>query len=101
MNAGVTAGGTATNGTINRPGDVSVTGIALAFGIVHSGKGGSSLYGAAGGPSFINGGSNGSVAGVAATGKGAGGSGAVASGTGAAAAGGDGSDGLIVIWEYA
>ena len=99
IGAGVAAGGSATNGTVNRPGDSGFTAFSLGPGQVLSGKGASSSTGLAGRRSASVATPNGSGAGAAATGKGAAGSGAAASGSGAAAAGGDGLDGLIIIWQ--
>lgn len=94
-----TAGGGATNGDVNRPGNPSVSGVAMSTSNAMSGGGGAGPYGpgAAGvNVSVVDT----STAGVNATGKGGGGSGAVGVGTGATRAGGDGSAGLLIIWEY-
>jgi hypothetical protein len=65
---------------------------------VAGGAGGSSFLGRGGGYTCATGTS--SVVGAAASGYGAGGAGAAAAATGVARAGGDGSDGVIIIWEY-
>ncbi len=61
--------------------------------------GGSSVYSRGSFPVALSG-TNQSTAGNAALGKGGGGGGAIATGTGTAKAGGDGSDGMVLIWEY-
>ena len=94
------AGGAATNGDINMAGGVSGAGYAPSLDtITWSGKGGDSFYGS-GGLAAQTFAVAASVAGSNGSGKGAGGSGAAATTTGAAAAGGDGTDGVIIIWEY-
>lgn len=94
-----TAGGTVTNGDDQVPGGPSRPALALSATSAHSGAGGTSHY-SNGSPDARITAANTSAAGVAAGGKGGGGSGAAANGTGAAQAGGDGSDGMIIIWEY-
>lgn len=94
-----TAGGTCTNGDVQKPGGPSLHNLSLANGEALGGGGGSSHYGA-GAPTNNGGGANASSAGSAGTGKGAGGSGAAGSGSGVARAGGDGTDGFIIITEF-
>lgn len=89
----------ATNGDVNQDGWIGAWAITLATGSGTGCFGGNSRFGQGG---FQNGlsGANTSVAGGAATGKGAGGGAAIANGSGADAAGGNGSDGVIIIYEY-
>lgn len=97
--ANATSGAAATNGDINITGGGSQRGILVST---------STGFGSAGGVSHYAGHTianvvaavNTSSAGSNASGKGGGGNGAIAVGTGAAVAGGDGSDGMIIIWEY-
>lgn len=96
---GSSAGGTCTNGDIKIPGGASSVAYGLAAGQGLAGVGGDSFLGRGGRGSPIVA-ANTSNAGTAATGFGGGGSGAVAGGTGTAKAGGDGTDGIIVIWEF-
>ncbi|MEE9647910.1 hypothetical protein [Enterobacter soli] len=65
-----------------------------------SGPGGDSHFGN-GGQEALSQVDSTSQAGSAGDGYGAGGSGAISSGTGAGAVGGKGSDGLVIIWEFA
>jgi hypothetical protein len=97
--SGIPIGGTATGGDDNRIGGAPGVPIAVSTNNNVGSNGGSSMY-SAGAPSTPLGGTNTSSAGSNADGKGGGGSGAVATGTGAAVAGGNGSDGMILIWEY-
>lgn len=94
------AGGTCTNGDLRIPGGAGRWGLALNTTSVASGDGGDSVFGR-GGASVRSTGTAQSTAGNNATGYGAGGSGCAVTTTGASAAGGNGSDGVIVIWEYA
>lgn len=95
-----TAGGTATNGDINVAGGYAPPGIVIgSTGGGFSGAGGASHLSPGAPPIRLNT-ANSSVAGANAGGYGGGGSAAYAQGTGAAQAGGDGSDGIIIIWEY-
>lgn len=80
-------------------GGTSCMGIASATSRGTTSGGGASHY-SAGAPSAFHDGANMSVAGGNADGKGGGGSGAMSGASGAAKAGGDGSDGMIIIWEY-
>lgn len=92
-------GGDATGGNIvNTPGGSSEHGVSLSTGSNFVGKGGDSFFGK-GGFSRAN---NNSV-GVNATGFGSGGGGAVGgpSNTSTGYKGGDGADGIVIIWEYA
>lgn len=93
------AGGTATNGDINMAGGTSVPGFAMSTTRGISCMGGSSMFGRPGNATQVNA-VNSSVAGNAATGYGAGGNGGLVLGTGASVAGGDGTDGILIIWEY-
>lgn len=92
-------GGTATNGDVNTTGGYAEISMCLANGTATSGSGGRSMY-SGGAQAATIGAINTSLAGNAAGGKGGGGGGAVCSGTATALAGGDGSDGVIIIWEY-
>jgi hypothetical protein len=93
------AGGTATTG-----GDISATGAVALFGITLNTSngvaqsGGLSPWGGSLGAALT--GTNQSVAGPAAVGFAGGGAGAIATGTGVARAGGNGTGGIMVIWEY-
>lgn len=93
------AGGVATTGDDNQPGGAGTAPFALASTQIQPARGGSARYGepssavAAQGANITQAGTNG-------TGKGSGGNGAVAGGIGVAKAGGDGTDGLVIIWEY-
>ncbi len=93
------AGGAGTNGDINIKGGPSTWGMAITHFQVLGATGGNSPYGTGGigGQVFTNGQS---AAGAAATGKGAGGGGAVGSDSAASMAGGDGTDGILIIYEY-
>jgi hypothetical protein len=95
----VVAGGTATNGDINVSGGASFNSIGLSATSALGGRGGMSHFSAGAAPINTNT-TNTSGAGNAATGYGGGGSAGLGVGTGAAVAGGDGSDGLLIIWEY-
>ena len=98
---GPASGGTATNGDYNSAGQRGTWGHGLAGNFyAFGGNGGNSPFGA-GGAGGGTAGANASQAGAAASGHGAGGGGACCNGTGTQQAGGDGSDGMIVIWEYA
>jgi hypothetical protein len=89
-----------TLGDIRRPGDPAFVGITLAMGILSSGRGGDSPYGASGGTVGNNSGTAGQTNGASATGYGAGGGGGISSGSAGATAGGNGSGGLVIVWEY-
>lgn len=93
-------GGTATNGDLNVGGGLAQIGFATSTVIGWSSAGGDSIFGR-GGPGVTNGAGAGTD-GSAATGKGGGGSGAYSSNNaGGAKAGGDGTDGILIIWEFA
>jgi hypothetical protein len=93
------AGGTATGGDDNLDGFGSQIGVVQTVSILQSGGGGPSRYSAgSGGQGIFS--ANTSAAGSNANGKGGGGGAPAGSGTGVARAGGDGSDGMIVIWEF-
>lgn len=94
------AGGSCTNGDDLQPGQASDIGIAASATNLCSGAGGAGRYGFGGQSARANA-ANPTVAGNAATGKGGGGSGAITGGSGASVAGGDGTDGIVIIWEYA
>lgn len=96
--AGV-SGGAATNGDVGVSGAPSSTAYATSTAFSVGSKGGDSRYGVGGAAGIVLANSA-STAGVAATGYGAGGSGAQGTGVASAAAGGNGADGLIIIWEY-
>jgi hypothetical protein len=97
---GGTAGGVCTNGDDQRPGTPASGGAAFPGPFfAYSGAGGDSPYSGGGQCAFIAA-NPGSAAGISATGRGGGGSGAVANGNTTARAGGNGSDGLVVIWEF-
>jgi hypothetical protein len=94
------AGGTATNGDTSRPGGVGPWGYSPATTQVIAPGGGSSMYDP-GAPPVSQFAINSSVAGNSAAGFGGGGGAAVSEGaTATARAGGDGSNGVIIIWEY-
>lgn len=94
---GFVAGGTATNGTLTKSGGPSTAPIYLTAAV--GSFGGNSQFGQGGHQAAIS--ANGTQAGANGTGKGSGGGGALNNGvTSASQAGGDGTDGLILIWEY-
>lgn len=95
------AGGSATNGDINVPGGAAFRGTRISAITAAAGQAGSSLYGSASSPMPGIFADNSASAGADATGYGAGGQGSLCTGTGTATAGGDGSDGVIIIWEFA
>lgn len=95
----VAAGGTATNGDINIPGGASFNSIGLSATSAMGGRGGVSKFSPGAAPINTNT-ANTSGAGNAASGYGGGGSAGLGVGTGAAVAGGDGSDGILIVWEY-
>lgn len=98
LQAKIGANGAGSSGDINTGGHPGTMGFASASssGFAKSGNGGSSVYGTGGV------GADGSAAGTAASGYGSGGSGACnLASQGAGLAGGDGTAGLVIIWEYA
>jgi hypothetical protein len=98
---GGNAGGAATavNVGVVTAGGPSSSGIYAGVNNVIGGKGGDSMYGRAAQCVRFNA-ANSTVSGNAGTGKGSGGGGGASVGTGAATLGGDGTDGVIVIWEF-
>ncbi|MCR6183402.1 hypothetical protein NU286_08620 [Escherichia coli] len=90
-------GATASGGNIvSITGSSSLTGIAISASYVSSGTGGSSPLGSGGGPRSTT------IAGDNASGFGSGGSGALnLPGATGDLLGGDGSDGVVIVWEYA
>lgn len=96
---GLNYGGTTTNGDDDVPGGNSVGGIgtSAAPALAKGGDGGGSRYGSGGAGAYTGT----TAAGVVGTGKGGGGGGAANVGTGASAAGGAGTNGVVIIWEYA
>ncbi|WP_418225246.1 hypothetical protein [Citrobacter freundii] len=91
-------GGAVTSGgsIVSITGASSLTGIALSASNVSSGPGGSSPLGVGGGPRSAT------IAGDDASGFGSGGSGALnLPGATVDLLGGDGSDGVVIVWEYA
>ncbi|MHA6837694.1 hypothetical protein [Ralstonia pseudosolanacearum] len=88
-----------TSADIASPGWTGKPGINLGGASAFSGSGGDSPYGVAGGYAGAN--ATYVQNGTAALGFGAGGGGAVGSNSGTTAAGGNGSAGLIIVWEYA
>lgn len=90
-----TAGGAATNGDSSRPGGTSVSAFCIDINTVTGGRGGSSMYSSGATVSASNG-----ATGASADGKGGGGGGAANLVSQSAQAGGDGSDGMIIIWEF-
>ncbi|EOU7303960.1 hypothetical protein ACOKA8_003490, partial [Citrobacter freundii] len=90
-------GATASGGNIvNITGSSSLSGIALSASSATSGTGGSSPLGSGGGPRSVT------IAGDNASGFGAGGSGAInRPGATGDLLGGDGSNGVVIVWEYA
>jgi hypothetical protein len=97
--SGAVAGGAATNGDINVSGGQSKRGLFVSTAIGIGSEGGNGPYAMINASNSVNA-VNTSQAGANATGYGGGGNGAIAVGTGAAVAGGNGSDGMIIIWEY-
>lgn len=92
-------GGSASGGDDNMPGSGSFAGVVSSNTILNSGGGGYSRYGHGGYGSLVVA-ANSSQAAFNATGKGGGGGSPVSTGTAGALAGGDGSDGMVIIWEY-
>ena len=90
-------GATASGGNIvSITGSSSLTGIAISTSYMSSGTGGTSPLGSGGGPRSTN------IAGDNASGFGSGGSGAInLPGATGDLLGGDGSDGVVIVWEYA
>lgn len=89
------AGGVGSNGDFNANGMPGLYSIQLAAGVAGlSGAGGSSIYGGGGQPTNIG------AAGNNATNYGSGGSGGAA-GTATNRAGGNGTAGLVIVWEFA
>jgi hypothetical protein len=95
----MTGGGVVINGDDKQDGWIGQFALTIVSGNIIGGRGGNSRYGCGGVQAGIT--TNGTQAGAAATGKGAGGGAACAMGSGVAAAGGNGSDGVLIIWEYA
>jgi hypothetical protein len=95
------AGGTTSGGTpdLSVPGGASIFGLATSSTRGNTSAGGASRYSQGAIGSFVDT-TNISVAGSNAAGYGGGGSGAFSTASGAAKAGGNGSDGVIIIWEY-
>jgi len=98
------AGGAAAGGTVNIPGNAGGNGIILvnsATPATNAGAGGSSHFGAGGAAPYVI---NNGISGNSATGYGAGGSGANSTwqsgGNNGAQPGGNGSPGVIIIYEY-
>jgi hypothetical protein len=91
------AGGTATNGDINVPGKHCDRDLVFSATMAMTGNGGDSWFGIGGGSRLTTT----VVAGQNASGYGAGGSASLSLGANGAAAGGNGTSGLILIWEYA
>ncbi len=93
--------GLATNGDLNIAGGAAITGFATTVFIGWSSGGGDAGYGYGKGAEPVTSGSGAGTAGANAPGLGGGGSGAYSSNNaGGAKAGGDGGDGIMVIWEY-
>jgi hypothetical protein len=92
-------GAAATNGDINIPSTRSAYSVALSASVAIGGSGGNGMFGQGGSGGQVLA-ANTSAAGVNAAGKGAGGGGSITCGVTAAVAGGDGSDGMILIYEY-
>jgi len=91
-------GAVATNGNlINAAGQTSIQGFIPSVSQGRSGAGAPSQFGGGGLP--VNGSVSGS--GIAAQTYGSGGSGSLTLGGGAAAAGGNGANGVVIVWEYA
>lgn len=95
MAAGGVSGGISTNGDVNAGGDPGLHAHRLGANAGVSGKGGSGPYGAGGAARLTAG------AGNPGLGYGAGGGGGHAATASAAVAGGDGAQGVIIVWEYA
>lgn len=92
------AGGTGSNGTLNIPGADGTGGIAPNMFVGAASGGGASRYGPYTPAALVTSGSH--ANGANGTGKGTGGSGGVSSNSGGTATGGNGADGLLIIWEY-
>ena len=99
FNSGAAAGGTATNGDINVQGGYARPGVVTAITAGFSGAGGSSRFSQGAGPAPLFS-TNSSLIGNDAAGYGGGGSGAINEGTATTQRGGNGSDGIVIIWEY-
>lgn len=95
---GATSGGAASGGEVNIAGNSSVPGYKLTAAARMSGGGGDTKYGS-GGPNRVGTTTASNSAGVAGSGYGAGGSGGVSSTT-VDQPGGDGTPGVVVVWEY-
>jgi hypothetical protein len=97
------AAGTPTNGDVLHRGGPASDGFAISTSSLVGSRGGGTYFTPAGPSTGVLATTNTQAAGVAASTtdrRGCGGSGAMATGTGTAQAGGDGSDGMIIIWEY-
>lgn len=92
------SGGVGSGGSVNANGQTGGVGIGQTIACT-SGMGGTSIYGRGGNPGIQNGAGT-SFPGINALGYGSGGSGAGATGSTTNQAGGDGTDGLLIIWEY-
>lgn len=95
----ISVGGSATNGDMNVPGGASLGSLVSSVSVGWSGAGGPSKYSQGAAP-VLSAGTGTSTAGVNADGYGGGGSGAISTNAGGAKAGGDGSNGVLVIYEY-
>lgn len=98
VNAGTSAGGTATAGDIQVGGQPGEPAQAISSSVMRSGGGGSSRFG--GGGLWVTTNGAGDFSGNPATGYGAGGGGGVNDDNGTASAGGAGSAGIVIIYEY-
>jgi len=96
---GCGAGTAASGGDLNIPGGGALCGVAPSVFTGASGHGGSSVLSPGAASAWYSNSST-SAVGIDAGGYGGGGSGAVNEGTAATQKGGDGSNGIVVIWEY-
>ncbi len=92
-------------GNATTDGDLNISGFSPNLALTLSNNNGTSQNGgwsrySSGAISNGLSGTNQSAAGVNAGGKGGGGSGAICTGTGVSRAGGNGTDGMVIIWEY-
>ncbi len=95
----MTSGGLCTNGTLMQDGWIGTTALVMSTDSGTGGFGGNSRYGQGGFQSGVSI-ANSQQAGGDATGKGAGGGAGVSHGTGTNVAGGNGTDGVLVIYEF-
>jgi hypothetical protein len=90
----VSTGGAGSNGDINANGSAGGMGLRLSTTSAKGGRGGDTLYGAGGRPTLANSALQGG------SGYGGGGAGAATADTTTDLAGGDGADGVVIVYEY-